>query len=230
MPNIMRIGGGVVTQPFVRYGKVYFDGSTDYLTLADSADWDYGSGDFTIELKYRPSGVTAYDCFVGQNVIDGACKFDMGASGTHPRFTASANGPSICEYSVTAAQTFTAGVTYDLSVVRSGNSLYIFKDGVSLALTETLTISGKTLPNLTTVLAIGTDTYNTGRDINAYLYGVRITKGTGRYTANYTPPDHFVNDTNTVLCMNFAEAIGATTFIDETGKAVTTYGQAVIVA
>ena len=36
-----------------------FDGLGDYLTLADSSDWDFGSGDFTIEFWYRTTTVAS---------------------------------------------------------------------------------------------------------------------------------------------------------------------------
>ena len=31
-------------------GSIYFDASSDYLTLGDSSDWDFGQGDFTIDF------------------------------------------------------------------------------------------------------------------------------------------------------------------------------------
>src|SRR5690554_1699309 len=33
--------------------SVLFDGSGDYLEYADSADWDFGTGDFTVEFWMR---------------------------------------------------------------------------------------------------------------------------------------------------------------------------------
>ncbi len=36
--------------------SLYFDGTGDYLHLNDSADWDFGSGDFTIDFWYKDDG------------------------------------------------------------------------------------------------------------------------------------------------------------------------------
>ena len=38
-----------ISGTFEKTGSVQFDGSGDSLVCADSADWDFGTGDFTIE-------------------------------------------------------------------------------------------------------------------------------------------------------------------------------------
>ena len=39
-------------------GSFYFDGNGDYLTIPDSADWDFGSGEFTIDAWIYPTSMT----------------------------------------------------------------------------------------------------------------------------------------------------------------------------
>lgn len=36
-----------------------FDGTGDYLTVPDSADWDFGTGDFSFEMQIRAANITA---------------------------------------------------------------------------------------------------------------------------------------------------------------------------
>lgn len=36
-----------------------FDGTGDYLTVPDSADWDYSTADFSLEVQIRPANITA---------------------------------------------------------------------------------------------------------------------------------------------------------------------------
>ena len=57
-----------VTGPVTNYafsnfygGSYYFDGSNDELTIADSADWDIGSGDFTMEFWMYQLSITNTD-------------------------------------------------------------------------------------------------------------------------------------------------------------------------
>ena len=51
-----------VTQTTAQYKwgtrSAVFDGSGDYLSLADSGDWDFGSGDFTIDSWVRFNSVS----------------------------------------------------------------------------------------------------------------------------------------------------------------------------
>ena len=45
----LRVDKITSTETFEKTGSVQFDGSGDSLVCADSADWDFGTGDFTIE-------------------------------------------------------------------------------------------------------------------------------------------------------------------------------------
>src|SRR3989339_404521 len=45
-----------------------FDGTGDYLSLADSEDWNFGTGDFTIDCWVRFNTVAGYQTFGAQYV------------------------------------------------------------------------------------------------------------------------------------------------------------------
>lgn len=45
---------------------MYFDGSGDYLSVADSADWDFGSGDFTVDFWFKKTGTESEGRFIAQ--------------------------------------------------------------------------------------------------------------------------------------------------------------------
>ena len=55
--TVTRFGHTVTKTDQKKFGtaSAYFDGSGDYLRLATSNDWDFGSGDFTIEAWVRIS-------------------------------------------------------------------------------------------------------------------------------------------------------------------------------
>ena len=50
-----------------KYGgtSCYFDGKGDYLTVADSEDWNFGTGDFTIEFWVWRTGLKNSEGLIG---------------------------------------------------------------------------------------------------------------------------------------------------------------------
>ena len=55
-------------------GSVWFDGDSDYLTVPDSDDWDFGTGDFAIDFWIRFNVINQYN----QIMDTGACVYDTG--------------------------------------------------------------------------------------------------------------------------------------------------------
>ena len=200
-------------------GSAYFDGSGDYLTLADSDDWNFGSGDFTMEFDYKFASATGGYCLIST------------VSGSYLGFQVLTAPTGLTFYSYNGGAATTAIYTrtedtarHNLTIVRSSGIVTLYHDGVG-----NTGVSIPTTGNSAQTLQIGIDRDFSTSPLQGNIYGIRITKGTARYTANFTPPQTFENDTNTVLCMNFNETNGATTFIDDTGKTVTTYGNTVAV-
>lgn len=176
-------------------GSILFDGTTDYLTVPDSDDWAFGDGDFTIDFRFRPTATPSnYDTWLQQYQlnVDKAIlwKFDYGNAGKI-RFVAINNISSpteVANYETASAQTFSADTWYHLALVRSGSNIYIFKDGVLLSLTTITAIGTTVLSNIASVLNIGYDAQNAGRDVNGRIDELRILKGVARWTENFTPP------------------------------------------
>jgi hypothetical protein len=127
--------------PFSQTGwSNFFDGTDDRLFVPDNAKIELGSAAFTIEcFAYN----TAWD--VDQNQLFEKGSFSVGKS-YRGWMTATA---IVLEVNVSgsatgAYTTFTASTTnnlnqwYHVAFVRSGNSIYIFKDGVQVGSTGTL--------------------------------------------------------------------------------------------
>jgi hypothetical protein len=201
-----------------RTKAIRFDGTGDYLTTADSADWDFGTGDFTLEGWYRPSTVAShvplsagtagagyYLEFDGAGTVQFA---DQGVARVSGSFTPVANR------------------WYHFAVARSGTSLKLFIDGVQLG---SATYSGS-LSGGTTGMYIGART-TPDKLVNGWLKQIRVSN-IARYTAAFNPSEvAFTNDANTKLLILAEEAYGATTFVDSEGspKTITTVGDCVIV-
>jgi hypothetical protein len=168
-------------------GALLLDGTDDYLTALDSADWNFGDGDFTIDFWFRPAaGQSAYTTWIAQEKdSSNYWLFDMGANGTNPRFSSITGTVQKGEISVTNAQTFTTNTWYHMALVRYGANLLIFKDGTSLALTVSNALG--TQGDHAAVLTIGMRP-SIGRYTNGWIDEFRISKGIARWTANFTPP------------------------------------------
>ncbi|MEK7225296.1 MAG: LamG-like jellyroll fold domain-containing protein [Bacteroidota bacterium] len=113
------------------------------MSLADSADWDFGTGDFTIETQFRAntlqntqnetalaSQVQSYSphnywvWFIRSNNIE---------------FVVYSNNSIILQLVATA--TFNTGTWYHVALVRSGNTWTMYKDGVSIGtITSSITM------------------------------------------------------------------------------------------
>lgn len=163
----------------------YFDGTGDYLSAADSNDFEMGSDDFTIDLWFRTQTVAAgSDGIVSKGNTVGYSPFLIYRTGTSLYFYAtSADGSwDIC--SATAMGTIAADTWYHLAVVRNGNTFTTYLNGTA----QSTCVSSAALWNNTEALLIGVQTPTPANEIQGWVDEVRISKGVARWTANFTPP------------------------------------------
>lgn len=213
--------GDVSVQPFSPFaptaayttanvgGSAYFDGTGDYLTVADNAAFDLGSGDFTLECwAYTNSFNSQY------NVL--ACQWNTN-TGWIFRITASliglyANIGGTQNY--TASVTNTTGTWDHFAITRTSSTLTFWKNGTSVG---TASISG-TINNSSDSLVIGVlGDLNGTTTHTGYISGLRIVKGNAIYTSNtVAPTSPPTNIANTSLLCNFTNA----GIFDQTAKAV----------
>ncbi len=167
-----------------------FDGTNDYLTIADSDDF-YFAGDFTIDFWVRFSqvpaaGATQYMGFFDQEDASGyyqQMKVYYNAPNSwywHYVVSKSGGGAIIFERQVTS---FNANQWYHMALVRSGDSWYWFRDGIQMETTGT--VSG-TPTNVQDTAYIGT-WEDLSYDFYGWLDEFRISKGIARWTADFTP-------------------------------------------
>lgn len=153
----------------------YFDGSGDYLTVPSSVDWNFGTGDFTVETWVRFNALPAASASLVGNY-----------PGTWVLQYRPDQGNKIAWYNgsfvYSAAVTITTGVWYHFAVSRTGTSLRIFLDGVQTGstITDSSNYSG------TNELSIGR-LGGIGQELNGWEEDLRISKGVGRYTTSFTP-------------------------------------------
>lgn len=158
--------------------------SGDSVRFPAHADWYFGTGDFTVEFSARFITLDGNPCFIGgmwNNDTDG-WYINFFTSGDTIRLI---HGGSIV---VSESWTPSINTNYHIAVCRSGTDLRVFIDGVQLGTTTTDST------DLTTkageLLHLG-EIFNNTNPFKGNLGAVRITKGIGRYTANFTPPSEF---------------------------------------
>jgi len=182
--------------PFPEAGYVEFDGSTEYLSIADSADLRLGTGTFTIEAWIYPHTVSpTYNSSIvvkGSSSAAATWQFDI-SNTSKLRFQYDASS------SFSSSSSIVANVWTHVAVVREGtgtNETKLYINGV-------LDTTGTVASDFST-----TDTMKIGRNrgggadtyYNGYISNLRIIKGTALYTSDFTPPSSPLTAvTNTTL-------------------------------
>jgi len=169
-------------------GSLLLDGNSDYVTVPDSTDWDYGSDPFTIEFWWRPAEITTanFHQFYGQcGTVQ--CLFHwIGSTTNKIRFY---NYDSGFVVYFTCPFTPTIDTWYHIALVRvntdnAATGWRIFIDGVP----QTLTLEGgawnAALSASAAALTIGYDTSTAY--LNGYLDEFRVSKGIARWTADFS--------------------------------------------
>jgi len=167
-----------------------FDGTGDYISFADSADWSLGNGDFTIETFFNGSNLSDRPLF---SIYDGS----SGAGSSWLLRHLNDNTIQFVCYDLTgnpittAAQAVTSGNWYYYCVDRSGATLRIYfgPAGGSAAVVATQNVGTSSLHDATSALVLAAYAA-AGGYATGYLKEVRVTKGVARYAngSGFTVP------------------------------------------
>lgn len=167
--------------------SLLLDGTGDYLSYPSHADFDFGTGDFCVELWWRPGNVTTTYMMVSQilKATSGSTtelSFYIGQSTTGKAFGAVAvAGVSTV---VTGTSSAVIGTWRHIALVRSATVLTIYVDGVA---EHTAAAAGAINTYAGRTLHIGYYNNTNPYIPNGHIDGIRITKGNPRYTASFAP-------------------------------------------
>jgi hypothetical protein len=184
-------------------GSGYFDGSGDYLTVPDSSAIAFGSGDLTIECWCYSFATTggADQIILGKYTGSfGSSSFSMGQNNTTLTMAFYTGGSSY--FLMTSSVALQGRVWNHIAVTRSGNSWYMFLNGVQVAnTTQNVTVISNTTP-----LYVGGEPYY-NQMFTGYISNLRIVKGTAVYTSAFTPPSAPLTAiTNTSVLLSYTNA------------------------
>ena len=181
-------------------GSAYFDGTGDYLQIADNATLT-PAGDFTIEFWAYPTVTSGTFGYYGKGF--GIQIYATGNSAVTNWWVAlSSNNTSAYFLSTYNTVTTAVNAWAHIALYRSGNNYYLSVNGTA----QLLTTSVSTPNTGTSVLQIGSlaSTYF----VNGYISNVRYVNGTAVYGAsNFTPPTAPLTAvTNTALLLGMSNA------------------------
>jgi hypothetical protein len=197
-------------------GSVSFDGSGDYLSLASSNDFAYGTYDFTWEgwfyVENFDSGKYILDHGTNVGIIE-----IFSSSGKMIYYNATTGAGS--SLYTTGFGTISINTWHHFAAVRNGGTTFLYLNGnLSTSASDGHNYNGSTSLNIGRYG--GDSNYFSG-----YISNLRLLKGTALYTSNFTPPTRElqpIGDT-VLLCCNNPDSAGA----EATGKTITVNGDAV---
>ncbi len=169
-------------------GSVYFDGLNSYLLGASSQQYEFGSGDFTIEAWLNISAAPGDGGIITKGLtgtIDTKIwSLEFVGSGTYPNAVGWYVNAASASFIITGTTNLKSSTWTHVAVCKSGNNTRLFvngqQEGSTYTTNYTIASGGS--------LYVGTSFYApTTRDITGYIDDLRITKF-ARYTANFPAP------------------------------------------
>ena len=194
--TVTAFGNAAVTTAQYKFPEVgasiVFDGTGDYLSLADSDDF-YIEGDFTIDfwIKFNVLPTSG-------NQMQFFCQANDNWQNTHYLYILNQSGVYTLRYVVVTGNvsqihlisTWSTPVTntwYHIAIIRNGNAFTCYVDGISIG-TSTTSVTYANLINPITIGAYSNPVGTTGEFLNGWMDEFRWSKGIARWTANFTPP------------------------------------------
>jgi hypothetical protein len=184
--------GAVISTAQSKFGgsSIFFNGSNSYITTPSNVDFEFGSGDFTIEgWIYPTANVTnTYYTWISKTVGSGYGEFYFPQRNGNLYIFFSYNGSSWGIHGVNSGYTFgtlTINAWNNFAITRQGDTIRSYLNGVAGS-----TFSLPTGQSLyaTSGYGVGIGANNNGSEpVTGYADEIRITKGYARYTSNFTP-------------------------------------------
>jgi hypothetical protein len=215
--------------------SAYFDGSGDFLSFPNNSLFAFGAAPFTIEMWIYQAGTPNGSAVISEQYTGpgdavafsiGFCSGSAGSTTGSRPFFGLYNGSSWT--GAVSATSLNNNQWYHIAGVRSGNTLTLYIDGVSVATTTTTYSIG-----VDEQIFIGKrwDASGTPSDFNGYIDELRVTKGIARYVSTFQPrTTPFPTTTGNTgdlyypsvsLLLHMDGSNGSTTFTDSSSNALT---------
>jgi len=180
--DVARYGNAQPSQTQKKYGNqsFYFDGSGDYLKTPNIDAFNFGTGDFTIELWFNVANPATNSYLYDQRL----------ANGPYPSIYVNGNVVSYWyNNTIINGPTIIANTWYHVAVARSSGTTRMFVNGIKVS---NDLVESANIPSSAAYIGMRFDA--SSWPLNGYIDDVRVTKGIARYTANFTPPGQLPTD------------------------------------
>jgi len=188
-------GNAVTSTTTQKFGTASYKAPAtgDFLSIADSTDWAFGSDDFTIDAWLYRTGTSAYQTIL-QHKTDNSNYWQwryFGGTGNFD-FTVTGAGAFSVNWTVSA---FAQDTWVHHQIVRNGNSWYLFQNGTQVGGTQT---QAAAVPDMTGNLILQGDS-SLGQPFVGYMDEIRISKGIARNTSNFVVPSNEYSQSRRLL-------------------------------
>jgi hypothetical protein len=184
--NLETVGNAQISTAQSKFGgaSMYFDGTGARAVFANTPNFAFGTGNFTLEFWINFANLSSYQTIYSYGYISSGDLLIQTGNG-NGRMIVYVNGPAV----ITESGTASTGTWIHYALVRNGTTLTLYRDGTSSG-----SATNSTDINTADIIGIGANPLNYGGNppgsapFNGYIDDLRITKGVARYTANFTPP------------------------------------------
>jgi hypothetical protein len=178
--------GNVISTVQSRFNGASIFCNNSYMEYAANTDFEIGGGDFTIECWYRGTSTIGSPAIVAKGLHENSAgAYALRFQGSDAVRFYIGFGSSDANIITGTTNVRTSGEWNHIAVSKDNGSTRLFingtQEGSTYTTAYTLATGGK--------LHIGRFYYSVGDGtVNGYIDDLRITKGVGRYGANFTPP------------------------------------------
>lgn len=201
--------GNTTQGTFSPYGTLwsnFFDGTGDFLSVANNTALNLATGDFTIEAFFFPTTFSKEQVIVVKDHTFGSTfwsyKLSALTSGKANISLYDGAGAITPGYDLTSDQNVILNQWNHIAATRSGTTVYIFVNGIGKSGTQSGTQrDGAKAVNIGRIQT-GASTFD---DISGYISNLRIVKGTAAYTSDFTPtavPLTAITNTSLLTCQS----------------------------
>ena len=197
-------------------GSVQFN-DADYLQIADSADIEIGSNDYTVEFWAIFTKKTSSADY--EEIVNKGYPFQIYRNTSNNQISLAVDSNTSTYEINTTFGTPSLGDWHHIAVSRSGNTTKAFLNGIE-GLSSTANTS---IDDVSTAFTIGTYGHSTGSyQFRGVISNVRVVIGTALYTADFTPPTDELKivDGTAILCCQDSDDPTQ----EATGKTITGFG------
>jgi hypothetical protein len=174
--------GGASLRPSTSDGNL----STNYISTASSTDYDFGSGNFTVDfwVRYNSTGDAPTNGIglFGRWGSAGSRLYNLSYYNGQYVFYWTTDGTNVINANFTTS--ISTGVWYHIAVVRNGTSLLVYVDGTALTNSGS-SISTNTIYSTSVILTAGNQ--GGAASLNGWMDEFRVSKGIARWTTAFTP-------------------------------------------